>query len=452
MALSLYLYNYFGRKKQKFIPLSKKRVGLYTCGPTVYDRAHIGNLRTYVFEDVLKRTLEYNGYKVKHVMNITDVDDKIIKRMKKEKKSLNQITTRYLQLFLRDIKKLNIKKADYFPRATKNIKEMIGLIAVLLKKGVAYKGEDGSVYFNLSKFKKYGRLSGLEKQALKRGTKLTEDEYSKKAAGDFVLWKKAKPHEPSWGARFGKGRPGWHIECSAMSMKYLGKTFDIHAGAVDLIFPHHENEIAQSESVTGQKFVNYFVEGEHLLVNGKKMAKSLKNFYTLKDIEKRKIKPLAFRYLVLNSHYRSPLNFTWHALKSSQQALNNLKKLAFKKYFKKNERTRGREKFYKTEFKKALNDDLNTPKALNLLWRLVHDLKTSQASKHFLIKEFDQVLGLKIKVDYKIPKNLKTIVAKRNKLRQEKRWKEADDLRKKADKLGWIIEDTPLGPAVRKKL
>ncbi|MEK7481885.1 MAG: cysteine--tRNA ligase, partial [Patescibacteria group bacterium] len=313
-------FNTLTRKKQIFKPLYDKRVGLYTCGPTVYDYAHLGNLRTYIFEDILRRTLKYNGYKIKQVMNITDVEDKIIGKMRQENKKLPEITEPYTKIFFGDLKKLNIEKAEVYPKATGHIKEMIVLIKKLMAKKIAYQGEDGSIYFNIAKFKNYGRLSQLKKRELKTGVRIFADEYNKEQAQDFVLWKAKKIGELFWPSPFGEGRPGWHIECSAMSVKYLGKTLDIHAGAVDLIFPHHENEIAQSEAAFGKKFANFWLHAEHLLVNGQKMAKSLNNFYTLRDLENknlprsdakhllRRFNPLAFRYLALTSHYRSKLN------------------------------------------------------------------------------------------------------------------------------------------------
>ena len=322
--MAVKIYNHLSHKIETFEPLHPKRVGLYTCGPTVYNYAHIGNLRTYIFEDILRRALEYDGYKVKHIMNITDVEDKIIDAAKKTGKSIYEFTEPYEKAFYGDLEKLNIKKAYRYPKATANIAEMIKIISALLRKGLAYKA-DGSIYFDISKFKKYGRLSGVKSRELKTGARIDADEYAKETAEDFVLWKKAKAGEPWWQAPFGKGRPGWHIECSAMSMKYLGATFDIHAGAVDLIFPHHENEIAQSEGATGRLFVKYFIEGEHLLVDGEKMSKSLGNIFNLRDIEAKGFDPLAFRYLVLIAHYRSKLNFTWKSLEGAQNALDKLR-------------------------------------------------------------------------------------------------------------------------------
>lgn len=322
--MALKLYNILTRKKQLFKPLKDKMVGLYACGPTVYNYAHIGNLRTYIFEDILKRALEFNGYEVKYVMNITDVEDKIIRDSKKAKKNILDFVKPYEKAFFEDLKKLNIEKAYKYPKATQHIKEMIKIISALLRRGLAYK-VNNSIYFDIFKFKSYGKLSGLKSRELKVGTRVDVDEYGKADAEDFVLWKAAKADEPSWNAPFGKGRPGWHIECSAMSMKYLGETFDIHAGAVDLIFPHHENEIAQSEGVTGKPFVKYFIEGEHLLVDSKKMSKSFGNIHTLKNIEVKGFDPLAFRYLILTAHYRSKLNFTWKSLEAAQNALKKLR-------------------------------------------------------------------------------------------------------------------------------
>ena len=273
-------YNTINRKIQIFKPLDKRAIRIYTCGPTVYNFAHIGNLRTYIFEDVLRRVLEYNDYKVRQIMNITNVEDKIINKAVKENKTIAEITKPYEKIFFSDIKKLNIKKAEVYPKATKHIKEIISLINKIIKKKFAYQSDDDSIYFDISKFKKYGRLSELEKKELKISTRVSADEYQKEDARDFVLWKAKKNNEPSWPSPWGNGRPGWHIECSAMSIKYLGEYFDIHAGGVDNIFPHHENEIAQAEAATGKKFVNFWIHGEHLLVDGKKMAKSLDNFYT----------------------------------------------------------------------------------------------------------------------------------------------------------------------------
>lgn len=455
----LKFFNTLTFKKENFKPIYKNQVGLYTCGPTVYDYAHIGNLRTYVFEDILRRTLKYNGYKVKQVMNITDIDDKIIKRAKNENKNIIEITKKFTKLFKKDLKKLNIEKAEFYPRATKEIPAMIKLIKKLLKKGFAYKAEDNSIYFNISKFKNYGKLSRINKKNLKLGARINVDEYSKNEAQDFVLWKAKKPNEPSWKSPFGPGRPGWHIECSAMSMKYLGESFDIHTGAIDNIFPHHENEIAQSEAATGKKFVKYWIHGEHLLVNNKKMSKSLNNFYTLRDIEKRKFNPLAFRYLILTSHYQSKLNFTWKSLKSAQNALNKIyKEINDIKYsIKKEKKTKKQSsqiiKIYFNQFKSAINNNLNTPKCISIVWKTIKDKKLNPKNKYSLLINFDKILGLgfdKIKT-IKIPSKIKNLIKQREKLRRKKEWDKADRIRKKLEKMGYLIKDTRSKTIIEKK-
>lgn len=450
--MAVKFYNILTRKKQVFKPLYGKRVGLYTCGPTVYNYAHIGNLRTYIFEDFLRRVLEYNGYKVKHIMNITDVEDKIIAAAKKTGKSIYKFTEPYEKAFYNDLKKLNIKKAYKYPKATAHIPEMLKIIEALLKKRLAYKA-DGSIYFDISKFKKYGRLSGLKHRQLESGARVDVDEYEKSNAEDFVLWKKAKAGEPWWDADFGAGRPGWHIECSAMSMKYLGPTFDIHAGAVDLIFPHHENEIAQSEGMTGKLFVRYFIEGEHLLVNNEKMSKSLSNVFNMRDMEKRGFDPIAFRYLVLTAHYRSKLNFAWKSLEAAQNALNKLREIVL--VLKKAKQSVDKKLLnrYRKKFEDFISDDLNTPAALAFLWKAIKSKKINNKTKYELIGDFDKVLGLDladVKTE-KIPKEILKLTKEREKYRKEKNFKKADELRKKIKSLGWLIEDTPKGPIVNKK-
>lgn len=455
--MGIKLYNFLSRQKETFKPLRNKKAGIYTCGPTVYDRAHIGNLRTYIFEDTLKRVLNRNGYKVKHVMNITDVEDKIIKKMRDERKTLKEITEPVIDNFFEDLKKLNIKKADVYPRATETIREIVKLVAILLKKKYAYKGADNSIYFNISKFKNYGRLSKLEKGKIKSELRISSDEYGKKEASDFSLWKSAKPDEPSWDAVFGKGRPGWHIECSAMSMKYLGESFDIHCGAIDLLFPHHENEIAQSEAATGKKFVNFWLEGEHLLVDDKKMSKSSGNFYTLEDIEKRGFDPLSFRYLVLTSHYRMQLNFTWKSLEAAQNAFENLKHLL--RTVLKNPKGRslptgdsGLFRELEEKFLRAVSDDLNMPKALAILWETVRPNGLSPSQKRELILKFDRVLGLELEKikPLRIPARITALIEKRERLREEKKWQEADLIRQELAKKGWMVKDTSTGPEISK--
>ncbi len=464
MKSRLKLYNTLSRRLTTFRPLKDKYVGLYTCGPTVYNYAHIGNLRTYIFEDILERALEWNGYRVKRVMNITDVEDKIIRDSKKAGKTIFEFTAPYEKAFYEDIKKLNIKPADVYPKATRHVEEMIALIEKLFKKGLAYKAE-GSVYFDISKFKKYGRLSGLKLRKLKAGARVDVDEYAKETAEDFVLWKAAKPGEPSWRAPFGDGRPGWHIECSAMSMKYLGPTLDIHAGGVDLIFPHHENEIAQSESATGKKFAKFFVEGEHLLVDGQKMAKSLGNTYTLRDIEAKRINPLAFRYLTLGAHYRQKLNFTWESLAAAENGLKNLYNrysvIATARHSRGGKQSRkrllrgARNDKWRQKFTAALNDDLNTARAIAVAAAVLRDAKLNPREKVPLLNDFDKVLGLDIAKaagkTAKIPAKITELVRKREEFRRNKQFVQADRLRREIERLGYVVEDTPQGARLRPK-
>lgn len=453
-------YNTLTHKKEVFRPLRREWVGLYTCGPTVYNFAHIGNLRTYIFEDVLRRTLEYGGHKVRQVMNITDVDDKIIRDAQKAKKTIFGFVKPYERAFFEDLKKLNIERAWKYPKATKHIPEMIKLVSSLLKKKLAYKAA-GSIYFDISKFKKYGKLSRLSHRELKAGARVDMDEYTKHDVRDFALWKQKKPGEPSWKTPFGEGHPGWHLECSAMSMKYLGPTFDIHGGAVDLIFPHHENEIAQSEGASGKKFVRFFVEGEHLLVNGDKMSKSLGNVFTLRDIEAKGFNPLAFRYLILTAHYRSKLNFTWESLRAAQNSLERLydfiRILRAQSTFVPNE-VWYKSTIYRKNFYKVLADDLDTPRALAVVWSLVRQYnknlgKTNTKALLGLLYEFDKVLGLNLKAVTMAgtPLDIRALLDKREKYRQEKKWNKADEIRKKIQAKGFDIEDIPSGPVLKKR-
>lgn len=453
----MFLYNYLSGRKEIFKPLRGKQVSFYTCGPTVYDYAHIGNLRTFIFEDILRRSLKHEGYQVYQVMNLTDVDDKIIKRASSEGVGIDVVASKYTEIFFSDIKELNIERAEMYPRATAHIKEMIDLIGKLMRKKLAYRGKDNSIYFDIAKFKNYGRLSGLSKRKLKKGARIEADEYSKNDATDFVLWKANKPGEPFWKSPWGYGRPGWHIECSAMSMKYLGATFDIHTGAVDLVFPHHENEIAQSEGATGKKFARVWLEGEHILIDGKKMSKSLKNFFTLADIKAKGINPLSFRYLVLGTQYRKKLNFTWKSLKSAEKSLNNLKEILEKEITvgksKSNKEYSGKAVIkYWAYFSDALADDLNTSKALSVLWAVVGDKLLTESHRRELVKNFDTVLGfglIRPKPGKKvIPEEINRLVAERESLRAHKQFIQADTLRQRIESLGYRLEDTEKGPRV----
>ena len=377
----LKLYNTLTRKKQSFKPIQKGLVRFYSCGPTVYNNVHIGNLRSFLFADLLKRVLIFEGYDVTHVMNITDVDDKTIRGAREKGISLESYTNIYTRSFHEDLQHLNIIPANKYPAATKHIEQMIRMIEILVRKKLAYQGEDGSVYFDISKFRRYGKLSKLKNRTLKAGTRVNLDEYEKDAISDFALWKAHQPEDGDifWNSPFGKGRPGWHIECSAMATAYLGPTIDIHTGAVDLIFPHHENEIAQSEGATGKAFVKYWVHPEHLLVDGKKMSKSLKNDYRLMHLNERGSSPMDFRYLCLTAHYRAKLNFTWKSLSGARESLRRLYAFAEELDEKPQDtstlapsRVKKLSLVFERAFQKAIEDDLGIPNALAVLWKVVH--------------------------------------------------------------------------------
>ncbi|MDD3887231.1 MAG: cysteine--tRNA ligase [Patescibacteria group bacterium] len=444
----LKIYNTLSRKIEEFKPLKDKEVGLYTCGPTVYDYAHIGNFRTYIFEDLLKRVLLYDGFEVKHVMNITDVDDKTIKASNGNKKEFAKLTKDFENKFFEDLKSLNIIKPDVITNATKYIEKMADFIQELINKGFAYKAIDGSVYFKIEKFKDYGKLAKLDKSGLKVGARVKHDNYEKENLSDFVLWKSYDQDDGEiyWETKLGKGRPGWHIECSTMAQDILGDTLDIHAGAIDLIFPHHENEIAQAEAKTDKPFANYFIHGEHLLVDNAKMSKSLHNFYTLKDLEKEFFSPLDFRYLCLQAHYRTKLNFNWSGLKSAKNSLNKLCERI--KDFKDSGEI---SKEYKEKFLEAINNDLDMPKALTIVWELLKSGLDDSDKKATLI-DFDKVLGLNLnKVDeIIIPEEVLKLVKERENARKNKDWQKADELRKEIIKLGYEVEDTEKGSKILK--
>jgi cysteinyl-tRNA synthetase len=480
------LYNSLTRKKEEFKPLAslaviapqlsnplkEKQAGIYTCGPTVYNVAHIGNLRSFIFADVLQQTLKFNNYQVNWVMNITDIDDKTIRdsRIKypeiKPMEALLKFTKEYEKLFWEDLKKLNIEKPDKTPHATEFIPQMQKLIIKILEAGYGYE-KDGSFYFNIRKYSKefkYGNLIELNLSQLKSAKRIQADEYEKEEIQDFVLWKTAKNNEPSWDFSYQEknypGRPGWHIECSAMSHEYLGIPFDIHTGGVDLKFPHHENEIAQSAAGYGEKkLANFFLHNEHILVDNEKMSKSKKNFYTIEDVKNKGFNPLSFRYFVLNAHYRSKLNFTWQGLKAAQNALNNLYS-EYQNLIEKNPPSppfekgglKDDSKKYRQQFLNALNNDLNTPQALAIMWEMIKDENLSAGEKKNLLLEFDKIFGLGL-TDLKpveIPENIKKLAEQREQLRQEKKWDEADEIRKKIEDLGFKIEDTDNGFAVKK--
>lgn len=437
-------------------------VGLYTCGPTVYDYPHIGNFRAFLFEDLLKRWLEHRGFVVNHVMNITDVDDKTIKGSQKQKKPIREYTDFYANAFFEDIKTLNIKPATVYPRATDHIPEMVSLIKALLEKRFAYKGEDGSIYFSISKFPDYGKLSHLKVQELKVGARVSQDEYAKEEAQDFALWKAytSEDGDVYWETELGKGRPGWHIECSAMSMKYLGETFDIHCGGVDNIFPHHENEIAQSEAATGKRFVHYWLHNEHLLVEGKKMAKRLGNFYSLRDLLKKGLDPLAIRYLLLSTHYRQQFNFTFEGLEAAKSAIERLANLQRRLQDAKGKGSPEKVPLLIDKlnfcFGGAMDDDLNISVALAALFDFVRDVnnlldqnaltKEEATQIKELITEYDAVLGIIPQLkEEALPLELEQLMEKREEARRIKDWKTADAIRQQLKGMGILIEDTAQG-------
>ena len=448
------LFNTYSRKKEEFKPLKDNLVTIYACWPTVYDYAHIGNLRTYIFEDILKRAFESNGFAVKHIMNITDVDDKTIKKSGANKSKLAELAKKFEDEFISDIKKLNIELPEKFTRATEYIEQMAVLIKGLLDKGVAYKASDGSIYFSISKFKDYGKLSHLDKEGIKAGARVNQDEYDKENPADFVLWKAWDENDGDiyWQTKLGKGRPGWHIECSAMSCAELGDTIDIHAGAVDLIFPHHENEIAQSEAVTGKQFVRFWIHGEHLLVDGKKMAKSENNFYTLADIEKKGFDPLDFRYLCLGAHYRSKLNFTWEGLEAAKNARERLKK-NLSNLSKQNNLSALRNLSCVKNFQQKIFDDLDTPGAMAVMWEMIRDEKVSSEDKISNIAGFDKVLGLGLleQKEEKIPEEVMELIKKREQARDDKNFELSDKLRTEIEDKGYRVEDTDLGTSISAK-
>ena len=462
-------YNTMLRKKQEFKPINEGKVYLYTCGPTVYDFAHIGNLRAFLFEDVLRRYLEFLDLEVLHVMNITDIDDKTIRRSKEEGRSLIDFTDEFSEAFFDDLNTLNIVPAHHYPRATQFIPQMIEMIKGLEKAGFTYSAADGSVFFKISNFSNYGKLANLDPDQLKSGERVAEDEYGKEEGRDFALWKGYKPEDGDvgWDSPWGKGRPGWHIECSAMSTHYLGQHFDIHCGGVDNIFPHHENEIAQSCAYSGQEFVNYWLHNEHLLVDGQKMSKSEGNFYTLRDLIEKKCSPSAIRYTLISTHYRSKLNFTFDKLDESQKCINKLREL--KRRFDLIENGMVAEDGVNktsvenmlSDFSEKLGDDLNISGSLGVLFTWVNemfsgldqnkiDYKYAQSALAAL-KKIDSILGVIYEDEEIESSEIIELIGKRNRARDDKDWDAADAIRKELDSLGVVLEDTPEGTIWKKK-
>ncbi len=450
--MALELFNSLSRQKEIFTPINPPHVGLYTCGPTVYNYPHIGNYRAYMFGDILKRYLQHSGYEVKHIMNITDIDDKTIRDSQSAGKTLAEFTEFYTEEFYKDRDALNIIPADAYTKATDYVHEMVAMIESLLAKGFAYKTEDGSVYFDIAKDPTYGELSHLDLSKLKDNAqgRLKSDEYEKENAQDFALWKAydVADGDVFWETSLGKGRPGWHIECSAMSIRNLGETFDVHTGGVDNIFPHHENEIAQSECSTGKHFVNYWMHNEHLMVDGKKMSKSLGNFYTLRDIMDKGISPLAYRYWLYTGHYRTQVNFTLETVMGAQTALGRL----YEAYKGLGGALGTVNQGYKNRLMESMNDDLNTPQAVATLWDLVKDSSLSNEDKKATLLDFDRVFGFGLNAirEEIIPEEIMKLVQERENTRAEKNWAQSDELRDKIAELGYEVKDTDAETKVSK--
>ncbi|MBI4656785.1 MAG: cysteine--tRNA ligase [Elusimicrobia bacterium] len=480
--MELYLYNTLSRSKEKFIGIKQGEAGIYTCGPTVYLYAHIGNLRTYVFEDVLKRALTYSGYKVQHVMNVTDVghlvsdsdegEDKMEIGSRREGKTAWEIAGFYTEAFFRDFKDLNCIMPDVLCKATYHIKEMIKLISALEKNGMTYGISDG-IYFDVSKFPDYGKLAGKSHvEGIKAGARV-EHNPEKRNPADFALWKftpAGQQRQMEWDSKWGRGFPGWHIECSAMSLKYLGETFDIHCGGVDHIAIHHTNEIAQSEAATGRKFVNYWLHGEFLVMTGAdKMAKSAGNFITLSALNDRGYGALDYRYFCFSAHYRKQLEFSWEALASSKQSLSTLRENiwslqddALKHGVRRNKaalpaigaasaasgQNMDKKSAHHEKFRQAVADDLNVPQALAVLWEVLRDKTICPAEKLEFVKDSDRIFGLNLMSPRpleELPAETASLIDERDRARKNKDFKKADEIRKELLEKGVAVEDTPRG-------
>lgn len=477
--MGLKLFNTLTRTVQEFVPLDPagKRVGLYCCGPTVYDFAHIGNWRTFVFADLVRRYLEFKGWEVCHVMNITDVEDKIIRRVRETGQSLHDYTRRFEAAFLEDLEALHCRRPHHTPRATEHIPEIVALIARLIERGLAYQAADGSVYFSIEKYQgcgcTYGQLVKLNFDAMRAGERVKSDEYAKEAVADFALWKARVPDDGAvfWPSPWGEGRPGWHIECSAMSMKVLGPSFDLHLGGEDLVFPHHEDEIAQSEGAgwqpAGQRFVAHWLHGAHLLVEGKKMSKSLGNFFTLRDLMGRGFSGREIRFLLLTAHYRETFNFTLDGLQGARTALaridewgGKLRELAGAN----RESAQSLNRFDDStiqRFTEALDDDLNISAAWAVVFDWVRDTNKRLAEQALNAPEaaaalatwerMNSVLGIETARDAEdAPPEILALLEARQAARKAKDFKQADALRDELKSQGWMIEDTPKGPKLRK--
>ena len=466
----LHLYNTLSREKELFVPLRAGEVRMYSCGPTVYNHPHIGNLRTFLWSDLLRRYLEYKGLRVTMVMNITDVEDKIIRNANAAGQNIETYVVPYIEAFHASLKSLRVRPADCYPRATEYIPQMVDLVEKLSERGHTYVAE-GSTYFRVATLPGYGRLSRVEIDASSDYSRIESDEYEKESARDFVLWKAKKDSEPSWSTKIGEGRPGWHLECSAMSMDLLGETFDIHTGAVDLIFPHHENEIAQSEGATGQPFVKYWVHGEHLNIDQQKMSKSLGNIYTLAEIEEMNYSPLALRYALLSVPHRTKLNFTTQSLEDAKNALARIQSFllrledvitsAPKDAAHADDHADALIGRYLGEFQQAMDDDLNTAGALAALFTLIRDANAAidaggissgdAAGIKAAILKTDPVLDLLPEREANLDAEIEALIAARNAARKARNFAESDRIRAELDARGILLEDTPGGTRWRRK-
>ncbi len=462
------IYNTLTRKKEEFKPLEGKKVRMYVCGPTVYNYFHIGNARAFLVFDAFRRYLEYRGYEVTYVQNFTDIDDKMIKRAEKEGITVKELADRFIQEYFKDADALGIKRADYHPRATEVILDIIEMIKTLMDKGYAYE-VDGDVYFKTRKFKEYGKLSHQNLEELEAGARIKVED-KKQNPMDFALWKKKKPGEPSWLSPWGEGRPGWHIECSVMARKFLGDTIDIHAGGPDLIFPHHENEIAQSEGATGKPFARYWMHIGYLNINDEKMSKSLGNFYTAREVIQ-KHDPEAVRLFLLSAHYRNPINFSYELIQQAEKglerlynALENLKHLESvaeeRELTPQDKQLLNKFNAYKEEFIKVMDDDFNTADGVAVLFELVKEFNTNidekasrkviTAAKNLLL-ELGGVLGIiQQRGEEKLEEEIEKLIKKREEARQNKNWELADRIRDELKEKGIILEDTPHGTRWKK--
>lgn len=466
--MALNLFNTLSRSVQEFAPLDPqgKQVGMYCCGPTVHDFAHIGNFRTFVFADLTRRYLEFKGYAVRHVMNITDVEDKIIRRVREQNTTLKDFTGKYEQAFLDDLKSLGCVPPHQTPRATEHIAEIVTLIEKLVARGIAYQANDGSVYFSIEKYRgcgcRYGQLVNLNFDGMRVGERVASDEYEKESLADFALWKSRVPDDGAvyWPSPWGEGRPGWHIECSAMSIKCLGESFDLHLGGEDLMFPHHEDEIAQSEGATGKPFVKHWMHGSHLLVEGKKMSKSLGNYFTLRDLLNKGFNGREIRFLLLSAHYREQFNFTLDGLTGARNSLARIDECLLKLRELAGQTIAEADSALVNAFTAALDDDLNVSKAWGAVFDWVRDCNRALTTNSFTPaqaaaalaawQKIDAVLGLSAKAEAEVPAELLALLDERQAARKAKDFKRSDAIRDELKAKGWVIEDTPKGPRLKR--